>query len=125
MKPVDPKQIQLAIEARESAELSMEFAEENIPPHEIRYWETLSKLVNAKLPESEKEKKPSDKMTDEESKRFEKQKIPFGEFKDRTVDKIFFNEDVRSRLEWYADEESFVDKLRRYLKADRVKRLLR
>ncbi|KKN88280.1 hypothetical protein LCGC14_0248420 [marine sediment metagenome] len=64
-------------------------------------------------------------MTDEESKRFEKQKIPFGEFENLTVDKIFFNEELRSRLEWYADEESFVDKLRRYLNSDRVKRLLR
>ncbi|KKN88279.1 hypothetical protein LCGC14_0248410 [marine sediment metagenome] len=53
---MDSKQIQLAIEAREWAELSMEFAEANVTSYEIRYWETLSKLVNAKLPEPAKKK---------------------------------------------------------------------
>jgi len=108
------------IEIRQAAELAFELvltvAEENGCRGSRKFWEPVYVKVQNRLPKPEVKVKgkPSKKMTDEESKRFGKELIPFGEFQGKSIDEVPLD-----RLWWYADQ-TFVDDLRRYLQSDRI-----
>ena len=114
------------IQQRQSAEMIHELAlteasEKGFKSSSL-FWSKLSELIVSEIvvwPEDPDNKPPLIKMTDEESKRFGRQLIPFGEFAGTRVDDVELE-----RLVWYS-EQTFIDKLRRYLNSDRIERELK
>lgn len=70
------------------------------------FWSAFAKLVDDRLLSSGVKQPPADKMTDDESKRFGKQLIPYGVFRGKPIDSIPLD-----RLCWYADQR-FTDEIR-------------
>lgn len=97
--------------AVEIFELVLETAQSFDDPS--RFWEELRKRVG--FGDEEEPRKLKDKMTDDESRKFGRKPMPFGEYLGREIDHV-----PVERLEWYADQ-TFMRELRRYLRSNRIK----
>ncbi len=113
--------IQTRIKARESGKVICEliideqkrFVDVSDGVGLSQFWETIRSVLPPK-PEPPAKPQAAKPFSAEESKRFGRTPIPYGEFRGLTVDQVPLD-----RLEWYADQR-FADNLRRYLASRRI-----
>jgi len=108
------RRIEENTEARRSAETICGLAEYEAAKHGGRFWDCLARMIS-KHTSPKEEIKRLGPMSDQETKAFGSERMPFGEFAGKRIDDIPLD-----RLRWYADQ-IFIDELRRYLESDRVK----
>jgi len=110
-------EIKQRIEARKSAEVIFELAEQQANEVELPalFWRKLLEMCLTKT-EKRIDQSRMKPMTDIEARRFGHTAIEFGEFVGQLVKDIPLD-----RLDWYG-EHLFIDQLRRYLKSNYVKR---
>lgn len=84
-----------------------------------RFWEVLHNLIGQYTPQPVEVKGTGEvavsRMSDKQAKKFEKDRMPFGEYQGKQVKEV-----PLERLEWYAQQD-FIDRVRSYLLSKRVR----
>ena len=109
------------IAARKMAEEVIELVDVHDEQFKDRFWTAIIAVAKVrrlvKQNDDSSGSKADKKMSDVEAKRFGREEMPFGEFAGaKTIANVPLD-----RLRWYADQD-FIDRLRRYLRSDYVKR---
>ncbi len=115
-------QIEINIAARKAAETVFSLAVTEVPAEgEQRYWETLARLVAAKLPKPEADPR-TQPMTDEQVTHFGNGiTMPFGKHTGKRIADVPLD-----YLIWLVEQpDAFKNELRRYIGNDRIKAEIR